>query len=794
MAPDDRRRWMAPRAAGACCCCALGIGLLARAAGRGVRLPGPAAPGRRAGRADRRRRAADDRSTRRPSSPRRSARCSPSPGCVLGRLAGCASWPRRGCSPRSSRCFAWPSLLSGQASVAGLHQARRLGDLARADRAPDGARPRHLDGRRRRRSSSTSSSGSAQGYPIGTFMPVGVAAKLTGQDLVNAYQPVICVYVGMLRARAVRRRARAGPLARRWPRRVAVVGVQASLFVGYAGWGSIKEICVAALLPVSAARARRRPARAAARRRWSRAAFMAASAPAASLWAGRGLRRPRRCCVFARPLRALARCGGRRLSPCCVAGSVPADRRARRQRRADAQRLAVAQEDIGKLFAAARAAAGRGAVAGRRLPRRARPALDRGRCSRVLGLVAAAGAVVASRSGAARGCCPRCSATVVVGAVPALVARRPVDRREGAGHHRRRAADGGRGAGRRSASSASAGSRAPRRRARSPAAASSSWLAGRDVYVAPRDSLTELRDARRRSSAGKGPMLLLNYEGYATRYLLGPAPTIEGATRPAPLARPVALGRAVPELLDGRDRRRRHGGAVRLPADRPPADAGRLAPAERLRRRSRPAASSRPGGGTRRRRPSSTCRSAAGSRRRPTSTCRAAARARARAGSTLVAAPRENPVVVNLATRDMPVGVEARRASVRPATRRHRDAARRAARRGPLAGVGRRRRPRLAGGARRRQAGRQRAPPARRERRLDALRRARPRRRATTSSRSKASRSWWQAGRGTAAGQLPLGPVALHRRPSCRRSSASRPTTSTRLCDGRTYDWVEALD
>ncbi|MEA2169325.1 MAG: hypothetical protein QOF76_2625 [Solirubrobacteraceae bacterium] len=90
-----------------------------------------------------------------------------------------------------------------------------------------------------------------QAYPIGSMTPVGVTAKLTGQAYVNAYQPIVTGYVAVLALglfgvfRELVRSPRAAAL-------IAVIGTQASLLFGYVAWGSIKEVCVAALLPALA--------------------------------------------------------------------------------------------------------------------------------------------------------------------------------------------------------------------------------------------------------------------------------------------------------------------------------------------------------------------------------------------------------------------------------------------------------------------------------------------------------------------------------------------------------------
>jgi hypothetical protein len=56
----------------------------------------------------------------------------------------------------------------------------------------------------------------------------------------------------------------------------------------------------------------------------------------------------------------------------------------------------------------------------------------------------------------------------------------------------------------------------------------STFLVSRDVFVAPRESLVEQRSFAKQLD-GRGPTLMLDYEGYSSRYLLGAA-EVEGAT------------------------------------------------------------------------------------------------------------------------------------------------------------------------------------------------------------------------------------------------------------------------
>lgn len=143
--------------------------------------------------------------------------------------------------------FAAPSLLTGQASITGY---LKLDDsatwLVLTDHVME--RGRSLEGLPPTSYRRTLETWLGGGYPVGSFLPLGVSSRLAGQDPASAYQSVIAVYAAVL-GLGVAAAAHAF-LGRR--RRAAVVGllaVQASVFYGYAQWGGIKEAAAAALLP-----------------------------------------------------------------------------------------------------------------------------------------------------------------------------------------------------------------------------------------------------------------------------------------------------------------------------------------------------------------------------------------------------------------------------------------------------------------------------------------------------------------------------------------------------------------
>jgi hypothetical protein len=91
-----------------------------------------------------------------------------------------------------------------------------------------------------------------EGYPVGTYIPLGVGEKLTGQDGLWLYQPCMAFYAaaaslalyalleGLIRSRALR----AG---------VAFIAAQAALIYAYALWGGMKEVAATAMIALTAA-------------------------------------------------------------------------------------------------------------------------------------------------------------------------------------------------------------------------------------------------------------------------------------------------------------------------------------------------------------------------------------------------------------------------------------------------------------------------------------------------------------------------------------------------------------
>jgi hypothetical protein len=92
----------------------------------------------------------------------------------------------------------------------------------------------------------------AGGYPVGAFLPFGVAQKLTGGDLAWVFQPYLTFLAAML---SLCLWQVAGAVLERPPARafVAFIAAQPALLFGYALWGGVKEMAAAALVALAAA-------------------------------------------------------------------------------------------------------------------------------------------------------------------------------------------------------------------------------------------------------------------------------------------------------------------------------------------------------------------------------------------------------------------------------------------------------------------------------------------------------------------------------------------------------------
>jgi hypothetical protein len=187
------------------------------------------------------------------------------PLAVLGAVTGLAllrprSWrierPAVAAAVATFAVYAAPVVLSGQATFAGYITLDDTATfLAITDRVLDHGRS--LDGLEPSTYEVTLAVNLAHGYPIGTFTPLGVAARVVREDPAWVFQPYMAFAAALL---ALALYAIVAPLVRRpWARAgVAVVAAQPALLFAYSLWGGVKEIVAAALLATAAALVARR--------------------------------------------------------------------------------------------------------------------------------------------------------------------------------------------------------------------------------------------------------------------------------------------------------------------------------------------------------------------------------------------------------------------------------------------------------------------------------------------------------------------------------------------------------
>jgi hypothetical protein len=87
------------------------------------------------------------------------------------------------------------------------------------------------------------------GYPLGSFLPLGLGHRLLGQDIAWLFAPYLAFVMAML---AVALEAIAAAIVRpAWQRAgIAFIAAQPALLYGYALWGGVKEIVAAALIGI----------------------------------------------------------------------------------------------------------------------------------------------------------------------------------------------------------------------------------------------------------------------------------------------------------------------------------------------------------------------------------------------------------------------------------------------------------------------------------------------------------------------------------------------------------------
>jgi hypothetical protein len=178
--------------------------------------------------------------------------------CAIAGIALARPWRGRAIDPWALACaiavfaaFAAPVALAGEPTFAGYI---KLDDTATwftlTDRVMDHGRS--LDGLAPSSYEATLAFNLGDGYPIGVFLPLGVARELTGIDVAWVFQPYLAFIAAML---ALAFYALVTPLVEPRPLRAAVafLGAQPALLFGYALWGGIKEVTAAALIALIAA-------------------------------------------------------------------------------------------------------------------------------------------------------------------------------------------------------------------------------------------------------------------------------------------------------------------------------------------------------------------------------------------------------------------------------------------------------------------------------------------------------------------------------------------------------------
>jgi hypothetical protein len=147
--------------------------------------------------------------------------------------------------------FGAPVLLSGQATFTGYIKLDDTATwLALTDRIMDHGRS--LAGLAPSSYWAVLNDVLTTGYPVGSFVPLGVTHTLVGQDPAWVFEPYLAFAAAML---AVALYSLAAPLVRSRPIRglVAFVAGQSALLYAYVLWGGVKEIVSAALLALTAA-------------------------------------------------------------------------------------------------------------------------------------------------------------------------------------------------------------------------------------------------------------------------------------------------------------------------------------------------------------------------------------------------------------------------------------------------------------------------------------------------------------------------------------------------------------
>jgi len=156
-----------------------------------------------------------------------------------------------GCAVAVLLLYGAPILLSGEATFSGYIKLDDTATwMAFTDRTMEFGR--NLDGLPPSSYEATLDLNLAKGYPTAIFVPWGIGAAITGQDLAWVFQPYEALLAAML---ALCLSAIAAPAVRspRLRALIVFVAAQAALLVGYSLWGGVKEAAGAMLVALVAA-------------------------------------------------------------------------------------------------------------------------------------------------------------------------------------------------------------------------------------------------------------------------------------------------------------------------------------------------------------------------------------------------------------------------------------------------------------------------------------------------------------------------------------------------------------
>lgn len=147
--------------------------------------------------------------------------------------------------------YAAPIVLSGQATFAGYIKLDDTATwLALTDHAL--AHGSSLSNLPTSTYGATLHSYLSTGYPLGSFLPLGLGHKFTGQDIAWLFQPYMAFIAAML-ALTLYWLARAALGSRPLAALCAFAGAQAATLYAYSLWGGVKEVTAAWLVAITAA-------------------------------------------------------------------------------------------------------------------------------------------------------------------------------------------------------------------------------------------------------------------------------------------------------------------------------------------------------------------------------------------------------------------------------------------------------------------------------------------------------------------------------------------------------------